>query len=434
MIAQGGGRPRLRACLVDSVEEEESRSIRRGETAASDAGESKVGSEAHDRRTLAMLCVAAFASMASMRCADSILPALAQDFATTTAIAASAISAFALGYGVLQLVFGTLGDRFGKFRVIALATLACTVGAAAAALSPSLPWLRASRFISGATAAAIVPLTMAWIGDNVAYERRQEVLAQLLGATVSGMIAGQWLGGVIADAWGWRADFVLLAVLFGAIGVVLNLEQRQRPPISPTTTRSGAVATVVKIVRAPWPRVILAVTFVEGAFAFGALAFIPSHLQSRFGLSMGRAGAVLALYGIGGLLYSRAARVLIRRLGERRLAALGGSLLALSLGSLAFISEWPSALASCAMAGFGFYALHGTLQTQATQMAPATRGAAMSLFACFLFLGQSIGVLAAAWTFETLSATTLFAFVAVGILALTWTFAALLSGRDNARS
>jgi len=420
-----GTRRELTVAVAGDRHEPPHSRARSGSDAATIADE-----QAHDRRTLLMLCAAAFASMSSMRCADSILPALAEEFATTTSLAAGVISAFALGYGVLQLVFGTLGDRFGKFRVIALATLACTVGALAAALSPSLPWLRASRFISGATAAGIVPLTMAWIGDNVAYERRQEVLAQLLGATVCGMIAGQWLGGVVADTWGWRADFVLLALLFGAIGLVLGIEQRRRPPSSVSVARAAGPSSLLEIIRMSWPRILLTVTFAEGALAFGALAFIPAHLHSRFGLSMGGAGAILALYGVGGLVYSRAARVLVRRLGEQKLAALGGSLLALSLGSLAVIAEWPWALASCGVAGFGFYALHGTLQTHATQMAPATRGTAMSLFACFLFLGQSIGVLAAAWTFEKFSATPLFACAAAGMLTLTGTFAWLLSKRN----
>ena len=42
------------------------------------------------------------------------------------------ISAFALAYGVLQLFFGPLGDRYGKVRVIGCATLACTVGSVVA--------------------------------------------------------------------------------------------------------------------------------------------------------------------------------------------------------------------------------------------------------------------------------------------------------------
>jgi predicted MFS family arabinose efflux permease len=47
----------------------------------------------------------------------------------------------------------------------------------------------------------------------------------------------------------------------------------------------------------------------------------------------------------------------------------------------------------CFAAGFGFYMLHNTLQVQATQMAPASRGTAVTLFACLLFFGQSSGVL-----------------------------------------
>lgn len=43
-------------------------------------------------------------------------------------------------------------------------------------------------------------------------------------------------------------------------------------------------------------------------------------------------------------------------------------------------------------AGLGFYMMHSTLQTNATQMAPAARGTAMAIFAGCLFLGQSVGV------------------------------------------
>jgi hypothetical protein len=58
----------------------------------------------------------------------------------------------------------------------------------------------------------------------------------------------------------------------------------------------------------------------------------------------------------------------------------------------------------------GFYMLHATLQTQATQMAPSRRGAAVALFACALFFGQSIGVV-------TVS-------LAVDLGALAWAFSA----------
>lgn len=46
------------------------------------------------------------------------------------------------------------------------------------------------------------------------------------------------------------------------------------------------------------------------------------------------------------------------------------------------------------VSGVGFYMLHNTLQTNATQMMPARRGAAVALFATCFFLGQSAGVAA----------------------------------------
>jgi len=50
--------------------------------------------------------------------------------------------------------------------------------------------------------------------------------------------------------------------------------------------------------------------------------------------------------------------------------------------------------------GAGFYMLHNTLQTNATQMAPAARGLAISLFAFCYFLGQAAGVAACGWAVD----------------------------------
>src|SRR5688572_9536313 len=85
-----------------------------------------------DSRTLWLLSLCAFASMACMRVCDAMLPSLVTEFSTTTGQAARAISGFTLAYGVLQLFYGPLGDRHGKVRVVGFATLACTVGCVAA--------------------------------------------------------------------------------------------------------------------------------------------------------------------------------------------------------------------------------------------------------------------------------------------------------------
>lgn len=383
---------------------------------------------AESRAPLGMLWflgMCSFASMASMRICDAMLPAFAADFSVTTGQAAATVSAFALAYGVLQLFYGSLGDHFGKVRVIAIATLGCTVGNVCAALSSSLDGLVLSRVASGATAAGVIPLAMAWIGDNVSYDRRQEVLARFLGATVFGMVAGQWLGAVVADSLGWKAAFAMLAVVFLVSGALLLL--RREPLQSHNDAASGrTLRRFAEVMSGKWARSVLAITFVEGALAFSALAFIPSHLHHRFGLSLSIAGAVASLYGIGGLVYSRCARRLVQRLGEGGLARLGGVCLACAFTTLALATSWQWALPACLLAGFGFYALHNTLQTHATQMTPTVRGTAVSLFASALFLGQSVGLSIATWLVDRFSAAAVFAVAAIGLLVLPFVFTALM--------
>ncbi len=69
-------------------------------------------------------------------------------------------------------------------------------------------------------------------------------------------------------------------------------------------------------------------------------------------------------------------------------------------------------------AGLGFYMIHNTLQTQATQMAPAQRGTAVSLFAFALFGGQSLGTGLAAWAVDRISTASVLAACGLGLALL----------------
>ncbi|MGE5089200.1 MAG: MFS transporter [Candidatus Levyibacteriota bacterium] len=406
-------------------------------TAGHDAGAS-----AASPRQLTLLSAAAFASMTSMRSCDPLLPALARDFATTTGQAAQVISAFAIAYGLLQLFYGPLADRYGKFRVVSLAVAGCALANLAAAFAPSLALLVVFRAATGATAAAVIPLTMAWIGDAVSYDRRQEVLARLLGATVMGMIVGQWAGGFFADTLGWRSVFATIALLFAVVGVLMRADLRRTGGgrVAPreavhaaaaSDTPDTYVAQIRAVVSVPWARRILGLAFVEGGFAYSAFAFVPSALHQRFGMAMTWAGAVLALYGVGGFFYSRLAPTMLRRWGETGLVRGGGLLLCITFAMLASMPHWAWSLPACFIGGLGFYMLHNTLQTHATQMAPRVRGTAVSLYACTLFLGQSVGIVCAAWVVDHGSVMQVFAGAAVMLPLLALWFAARLRARSG---
>lgn len=355
---------------------------------------------------LAIVCLsfAAGASAMAMRINDALLPQLAQVFGVPLATTAQVVSFYALAYGVSQVLWGPVGDRFGKYRVVAWAVLACALASLACAFAGDFGQLRAARVLAGTLAAAIIPLSIAWIGDVVPYERRQPVLARFLIGQITGLAAGVWLGGVAADHLGWRVPYFVLAGVYGAVGAQLFVGLRRLPLNS--SGRSGSQETPSlartlgdfrEVLAARWAQILLLVVFLEGGFLFGPLAFMAAHLHQRLGVSLTVAGSLVMVFGAGGMVYALGARRLIRGLGEAGLARVGALFLCLGLGAIAVAPSWIFGVIGSLLAGLGFYMLHNTLQVNATQMAPRVRGAAVSIFAASFFLGQSAGVTMTGW-------------------------------------
>mgnify|MGYP000343691562 FL=1 len=375
-----------------------------------------------ERNSLRVMGLAGFASMVSMRMCDPMLVVLGQEFQVTTGEASRVVSAFAVAYGVLQLIYGPLGDRFGKLRVIFLAVLACAVFSALTSMAPNLSVLVVMRAFMGGAAAGIIPLCMAWIGDQVAYDRRQETLARMMSATVSGMMFGLWFGGFAAEHLGWRTAFALVSALFAVAAWVLWRKLRSQPAQADALEASGFMAyfsNTFQLLRTRRVRQVLTVTAIEGALVFGAMAFIPTHLHQQFDMSVVLAGSVMMFYGVGGLIYSRLARRWLGWLGgERGLVKTGAGFIVLGLLTLAWAQQAMLGMLACLATGFGFYMLHNTLQTQATQMAPSSRGTAVTLFACLLFFGQSTGVLLVAESVDRGWLPYTFSLAALGVAVL----------------
>lgn len=389
------------------------------------------------RRSIFLLSLATFSSMVVQRICDAMLPELSRAFAVSLAQAAQVVSVFAVTYGLAQLVYGPLGDRFNKFGIVTFATLACCIGSLLAVFAASLDVLVLARVLVALGAAAIIPMSMAWVGDTIAYELRQETLARVGLGTTLGLVSGQLVGGLVTDTLGWRWAFGITTVLFGAVGTLLYADARRQQATAVATPapggpvlRPGFVAQALRIITGPWSRVVLTVSFIEGAVGFGVLAIWASHLHGTLGLSLTASGAIVALFGLGGMLYMVVARHLIRRLGERGLAMAGGSLAGLAAMVLGLTPWWALALPASLLAGFGFFMLHNTLQTNATQMAPSARGTGVSMFAAALFLGQSVGVLLAASLAARLGAGTVIALSGGALVVLGVLFARALRGRD----
>jgi predicted MFS family arabinose efflux permease len=351
-------------------------------------------------RAIALMAFAAFASGFSMRVSDPLLPQIAIDFGTSLGAASAIVTAYAVPYGLTQAFAGLLGDRFGKCQVAAGACALSCVLVLLCAMSQSLPQLTLARFICAPAAATIVPVGMAYVGDVVPYERRQPVLARFLAGQMLGMIGGQIAGGIIGDHFGWRTVFYVLAGVFACAGAALASQFRRNPWTAPLRRlpehRPGLISDYRKLAASAWARFLIVAVFLEGMIFFGAFTYVAADLHTRFNLSFSLIGIVVAGFGAGSLLYAASVRVLVMLLRENGLVIGGGIVVMLGYLLLAGEPFWVTAPLAAAALGCGYYMLHNTLQTNATQMLPQARGTAVAAFSSALFLGQSAGVALAA--------------------------------------
>lgn len=355
-------------------------------------------------RPIAFLALAAFAAQSMVRVSDSMLPQIAADFAVTIGAAAIVVTAYSFSHGAVQLVIGPLGDRFGKYLCAGLACAAATVLTFLCGLAGTLPALVAARLACGLSAGWIIPMALAYIGDVVPFEQRQAVIGRFLAGQVLGQLFGQAAGGVLGDFFGWRQVFFFLAALFAlaTTGVLVEFARNPRTHAAsaPPGRSVGFIAGYTAVLRQPWARFLIVVGFFEFALVWGAFAYVGADLHLRFGLNFSIVGLFVGAFAVGGLIYAASVRRLLGRLGPVRLAASGGVTLAVAFTIIALEPVWWTApLAICGV-GLGFYMLHNTLQTYATQMAPQARGTAVGIFSSSLYLGQTAGVAVAAFVFD----------------------------------
>jgi predicted MFS family arabinose efflux permease len=384
-------------------------------------------------RALVLLAVASFATQAMVRVTDSLLPQIAADFGVTVGAAAIVVTAYAVMHGSVQLIIGPIGDKFGKYRTITVAVGAAAVMVMLCGLAQSLDMLALARLASGAFAGWVIPLGMAYLGDVTPYEKRQQVLGTYLSGQISGQLFGQAMGGILGDLIGWRGVFFLLAGIFAVSAAALAYELRTNP-----VTRWGYgadrggrsfAADYAVVLKDPWARLICLFAFLESFWMWGPFAFVGADLHSRFGLSFTEIGLTVGMFAIGGLIYSTSVRALVGRLGQTGLATVGGVILALAYLVLAGEPVWWTAPVAVCAVGLGFYMLHNTLQTNATQMTPQARGTAVAIFSSALYLGQTAGVASASTVIDRFGAPPIFFAAAIALIALGIWFAHLLRRR-----
>ena len=363
---------------------------------------------------LVLFFTLAFLVSVDVRILAPVLPSISLSLGATAGTVGLAMTTYALAYGTGQLVYGPLSDRLGRIAVVRAAGLGFSLCTVLAALTATTGQFILVRLLAGACAGAVIPLTLVFIGDTVAYARRQVVIGRFSMVTSAALAFSASVGGTVAYLVSWR----VMLVGYGLVALVpvclMWRLEAQRP--TGAADGGGRFADFLRDRRAQF---VYVGVFLEGFLLWGGVTYLGSFGTARYGFDQFSIGLLIALFGIGTMVGGSLMGHIRRRASENTLAAVGGALMGTAF--LGLVPRWPWGVFAPSMLilGLGFVGLHTTLQLRGTEIGgTAARGKAFSLFAFNLFAGMSTGTAVLGRLVDAGRYDALFAIVGVGLIGV----------------
>jgi EmrB/QacA subfamily drug resistance transporter len=347
-----------------------------------------------DPRLLAAIVASAlFMQNLDSSAVATALPAMARDLGQSPASLGVAITAYLVSLTVFVPVSGWVADRFGPKRVFLVAILVFSLGSSLCAVAGGVGTLIAARVLQGLGGAMMVPVARLLLLRQVRKDEMLNAMAWLTMPALLGPISGPPLGGLLTDAFGWRAVF-LMNLPIGVIGFILVAWLVPRLPatdpgppdlrgllllgaalalsmigletlgrhVLPDLLSFAALATGLllgiaairhcrRVTRPALDLGLLTIPTFRTSVMFGSLFrigagatpfLVPLLLQVGFGKSASEAGLVSFATALGALTMKPIVRPVLQRYGFRRVLMAGAfaSAVGVALGA-AFSPTWP---------------------------------------------------------------------------------------------
>ncbi|MGI5460406.1 MFS transporter [Streptomyces sp. CA-249302] len=269
---------------------------------------------------------------------QAISPLVAAGLGVSPGTAASVVTATQFGYAAGIFLLVPLGDRLPPRRLIVTLLALTGLGLLAASLAPALLPLAAASVLIGLTT-VVAPLAGPLAAGLVPAERRGVTGGLLLSGSIAGMLLSRTFGAALGDRLGWRAPYVLSAVLSLTAAALLA---RALPTLTPPSGRRypALLAEPLRLLRTE-PRLRRSCLYQATVFAgFSAVWTGVALLLTGpvYGMSA-RAAGLLALVNAATMLCTPAAGRLVDRRGPDPvnlvcLLVVGASAVVLAFGGL----------------------------------------------------------------------------------------------------
>ena len=330
---------------------------------------------------------------------SAVLTPLQKDLGINDGQAGRLVTAFMLGYFVTSPVFGWLGDRCSRKWLIAAGIFVWSLGTILTGFATTFAILVGFRVLVGLGEASYATISPSLISDSYAPVKRNNALTIFYAAIPVGAALGFFIGGPIAETWGWRHAFIWA----GAPGLLLalvmlpfaELKRGQAEGKTAEAAKKPYVRDIVNLFRIP-EYVLVVLGYTAYTFALGAFAIWgPTFLHRAHGVGVAKAavffGAVTVVAGLVGTLIGGFAATAWQKRNRAGYAwTLGLSVLvAVALTGGAFLAAstfWSMSFLAGAM--FFLFLSTGPVNTLILETAPVNLRAsamAVSIFTIHLF-------------------------------------------------
>ncbi|MGO3806429.1 MAG: MFS transporter [Sphingobacterium sp.] len=250
------------------------------------------------------------------------------------------------------------------------------------------------RLLTGIGAAGIAPTTISWISDTYPYQKRGHALGIFFGSVAGGTAFGASTGSLLTSLIGWQWLFVGVAIMGLVIFALILIQQKNifgEREVG-AKSRDNILVSFRSILSTARARRTYFYVLFNGMFHSGIFAWLGYFFYKNYELNQLHIGLALLGYGIPGLLFGPLLGRLADRHGRNKIIPVG-----LFLGAVAvlLLSQNFSLAVSCvlvALLSLGFDLSHPLFAAIATTFS-SKKGAAIGLFAFFLFSGYGLGSL-----------------------------------------
>ncbi|RAP65908.1 hypothetical protein A6B37_08230 [Achromobacter sp. HZ01] len=348
------------------------------------------------RSLVLLLAVACALSVANVYYAQPLLDAIGREFGLSEAAVGVVVTATQLGCALALLFVVPLGDLLDRRRLMIGQLGLLVLALAAVAVAPAAPWLLAGMVALGLLGTAMTQGLLALSAALAAPGERGRVVGAAQGGVVTGLLLARVLAGVVADAWGWRAVYLVSAALAAALAVVLayRLPRRRLPTVDlGYWALLRSLYDLLASERVLRVRGTIAMLMFAAFSAFWTALVLPLSAPPH-SLTHTAVGAFGLVGVVGVLMAAGAGRLADRGLGERTTAA-GLALLCLSWAPIALLehSLWLLALGVLVL-DVALQALHVTNQALIFGISAQAHSRLVGGYMMFYAAGSGLGSIA----------------------------------------